>query len=208
MKNAAFLILLITLLLPGCSTFYYLEGVEYDSKEKYVAARAAMHHRCIERAVPHAKPLVERKLIALIPSQEFIFRTALASRKAALPDFPVTREDLRKDPIYAGANENFRMVVELIKRNNLYASVEVIEYEDLSIPPADANTDIFHVVMATANNRNDKYYLTREKRGKLRIDYGVINPECPTSRVSFLSMIECETFRDNLLSSLQRLALQ
>lgn len=208
MKNAALVILLTTLLLSGCSTMYYLEGTEYDSKNKFIEARAAMHNRCIESTAPLPMPLVERKLIALIPSQEFVYRTVFANQQAKSPDFPITREDLRKDPIYSGINQNFRMVVELIKRKNLYTTVEMIEYDTLSIPEASEDTDIFHIVLATATNRNDRYYLTREKRGKLRIDYGPMNPDCASARASFLSMIQCETFRDNLLSSLQRLALQ
>lgn len=208
MKNIGLVALISVVLLAGCSTIYYLEGKEYDSKQKFIAARSAMYKRCIESTEPLSKPLVERKLIALIPSQETIYRTIQAKLKAASPDFPVLMEDLRKDPVYSGANENFKMVTELIKRRNLYSIVEVIEYQTLSIPQATEDTDIFHVVLATSDNRNDKYYLTREKRGKLRIYYGTMNPECALDRVSFLSMTQCETFRDNLLSSLQTLALQ
>lgn len=208
MKNAALVILTIALLLSSCSTIYYLEGTEYEGKKKYIAARTSMHTRCIESTEPLPAPLIERKLIALIPSQEFIYTTVQATLNAAAPDFPLSREDLRNDPLYSGANENFRMVVELIKRRNLYRAVEMIEYETLSIPEADEDTDIFHIVLATATNRNDRYYLTREKRGKLRIEYGAMNPDCANVRVSFLFMTQCETFRDNLLSSLQELALQ
>jgi hypothetical protein len=208
MKKAVLVILMTTLVLSGCSTTYYLEGAEYKGKKKYIAARAAMHTRCIESAEPLPTPLIERKLIALIPSQELINTTILTNLKAISPDYPMTREDLRYDPLYSGVNENFKMVVELIKRKNLYKTVEMIEYEYLSIPEASVDTDIFHVVLATATNRNDRYYLTREKRGKLRIDYGAINPPCVHERVSFMYMTQCETFRDNLLSSLQTLALQ
>ena len=207
-KNVVLVSLIFVLLLAGCSTIYHLEGKEYDSKEKFIAARSEMYQRCVESTDPLPKPLVERKLIALIPSQEIIYRTIQAKLKAATPDFPVLMEDLRKDPVYSGASENFRMVTELIKRRNLYSTVEVIEYQTLSIPQATEDTDILHVVLATSDNRNDKYYLTREKRGKLRIYYGTMNPDCAMDRVTFLSRIECETFRDNLLSSLQTLALQ
>ncbi|MDV6345310.1 MULTISPECIES: hypothetical protein [unclassified Nitrosomonas] len=208
MKKAALVILMTVLVLSGCSTIYYLEDAEYEGKKKYIAARAAMHTRCIESTEPLPTPLIERKLIALIPSQEFIYTAIQKNFKDISPDFPMSREDLRIEPLYSGANENFRMVVELIKKKNLYRTVEMIEYESLSIPEASADTDIFHVVLATATNRNDKYYLTREKRGKLRIDYGAMNPDCANVRISFMSSIQCETFRDNLLSSLQTLALQ
>jgi hypothetical protein len=208
MKKAVLTILITTLVLPGCSTIYYLEGAEYKDKEKYIAARAAMHTRCIESTEPLPTPLIERKLIALIPSQELIYTTILTNLKAISPDYPITREDLRKQPLYSGTNENFKMIIELIKRKNLYQTVEMIEYESLSLPEASVDTDIFHVVLATATNRNDRYYLTREKRGKLRIDYGAINPPCVNERVSFMYMTQCETFRDNFLSSLQTLALQ
>ena len=161
MKKAVLVILMTTLALSGCSTTYYLEGAEYKGKKKYIAARAAMHTRCIESTEPLPTPLIERKLIALIPSQELIYTTILTNLKAISPDYPMTREDLRYDPLYSGVNENFTMVVELIKRKNLYKTVEMIEYESLSIPEASVDTDIFHVVLATATNRNDRYYLTR-----------------------------------------------
>lgn len=214
MRNAILVILITILLLSGCSTIYYLEGAEYDSKKKFIAARAAMYARCIESTIPLTTSIVERKLIALIPSQETIYRITHANIKAASPNFPVSLEDLRNDPLYSGANENFRMVVEWIKRKNLYTAVEMVEYEilsapqALSIPPASADTDIFHIVLAPAINRRDMYYLITEKRGKQRIDYGIMNPDCASARISFLSMIQCEAFRDNLLSSLQTLALQ
>ncbi len=208
MKKVVLVILMTALVLSGCTTIYYLESTEYKDKKKYIAARAAMHTRCIVSTESLPTPLIERKLIALIPSQELIYTTVLTNLKAISPDYPITRGDLRKDPLYSGANENFKMVVELIKMKNLYKTVEMIEYEHLSIPEASEDTDIFHVVLATATNRNDKYYLTREKRGKLRIDYGAVNPPCVNERVSFMSMNQCETFRDNLLSSLQTLALQ
>lgn len=201
--------MMILLGLTGCSTVYFLEGKEYEGRRKYLAARSEIYHRCVETVMPLDPPLIQRKLIALIPSQETIFRTHLDNIKESNPNFPVTMEDLRQDPIYFGMNENYRLVVELIKKRNLYQSLEIQEYEaTLTLPEVDEQTDVFHIDLPKDTKHRDMYYLTTEKRGKLRVDYGPMDPDCETARAPFLALIPCEQFSDRLLTAIATLAKQ
>lgn len=208
MKKRVWIIILILIGLTGCSTIYFLEGKEYEGRRLYIAARAEMYQRCIEGTISLNPTPIQRKLIALIPSQEAIFRTHFDNIKESNPNFPVTMEDLRQDPMYFGMNENYRLVVELIKKRNLYQFLEIQEYETLTIPEVDEETDVFYIALPKDTKHRDMYYLTTEKRGKLRVDYGPMDPDCETARAPFLALIPCEQFRDQLLTAIETLAKQ
>ena len=90
MKKRVWVIILILIGLTGCSTIYFLEGKEYEGRRQYIAARAEMYQRCIEGTISLSPPPIQRKLIALIPSQEAIFRTHFDNIKESNPNFPVT----------------------------------------------------------------------------------------------------------------------
>lgn len=201
-------IILILIGLTGCSTIYFLEGKEYEGRRQYIAARAEMYQRCIEGTISLSPPPIQRKLIALIPSQEAIFRTHFDNIKESNPNFPVTMEDLRQDPIYFGMNENYRLVVELIKKRNLYQDLQIEEYETLTVPEVDEESDVFYIALPKDTKHRDMYYLNTEKRGKLRVDYGPMDPDCETARAPFLALIPCEQFRDQLLTAIETLAKQ
>lgn len=208
MKKRVWVIILILIGLTGCSTIYFLEGKEYEGRRQYIAARAEMYQRCIEGTISLNPPPIQRKLIALIPSQEVIFRTHFDNIKESNPNFPVTMEDLRQDPIYFGMNENYRLVVELIKKRNLYQDLQIEEYETLTVPEVDEESDVFYIALPKDTKHRDMYYLNTEKRGKLRVDYGPMDPDCETARAPFLALIPCEQFRDQLLTAIETLAKQ
>ncbi|HMU64719.1 MAG: hypothetical protein U1E82_10820 [Nitrosomonas sp.] len=208
MKKRVWVIILILIGLTGCSTIYFLEGKEYEGRRQYIAARAEMYQRCIEGTISLNPPPIQRKLIALIPSQEAIFRTHFDNIKESNPNFPVTMEDLRQDPIYFGMNENYRLVVELIKKRNLYQDLQIEEYETLTVPEVDEESDVFYIALPKDTKHRDMYYLNTEKRGKLRVDYGPMDPDCETARAPFLALIPCEQFRDQLLTAIETLAKQ
>ncbi|HMV12422.1 MAG TPA: hypothetical protein PKD88_03320 [Nitrosomonas sp.] len=208
MKKRVWVIILILIGLTGCSTIYFLEGKEYEGRRQYIAARAEMYQRCIEGTISLNPPPIQRKLIALIPSQEAIFRTHFDNIKESNPNFPVTMEDLRQDPIYFGMNENYRLVVELIKKRNLYQDLQIEEYETLTVPEVDEESDVFYIALPKDTKHRDMYYLNTEKRGKLRVDYGPMDPDCETARAPFLALIPCEQFRDQLLTAIEILAKQ
>ncbi len=208
MKKRVWVIILILIGLTGCSTIYFLEGKEYEGRRQYIAARAEMYQRCIQGTISLNPPPIQRKLIALIPSQEAIFRTHFDNIKESNPNFPVTMEDLRQDPIYFGMNENYRLVVELIKKRNLYQDLQIEEYETLTVPEVDEESDVFYIALPKDTKHRDMYYLNTEKRGKLRVDYGPMDPDCETARAPFLALIPCEQFRDQLLTAIETLAKQ
>ena len=208
MKKRVWVIILILIGLTGCSTIYFLEGKEYEGRRQYIAARAEMYQRCIEGTISLNPPPIQRKLIALIPSQEAIFRTHFDNIKESNPNFPVTMEDLRQDPIYFWMNENYRLVVELIKKRNLYQDLQIEEYETLTVPEVDEESDVFYIALPKDTKHRDMYYLNTEKRGKLRVDYGPMDPDCETARAPFLALIPCEQFRDQLLTAIETLAKQ
>ena len=208
MKKRVWVIILILIGLTGCSTIDFLEGKEYEDRRQYIAARAEMYQRCIEGTISLNPPPIQRKLIALIPSQEAIFRTHFDNIKESNPNFPVTMEDLRQDPIYFGMNENYRLVVELIKKRNLYQDLQIEEYETLTVPEVDEESDVFYIALPKDTKHRDMYYLNTEKRGKLRVDYGPMDPDCETARAPFLALIPCEQFRDQLLTAIETLAKQ
>lgn len=208
MKKRVWVIILILIGLTGCSTIYFLEGKEYEGRRQYIAARAEMYQRCIEGTISLNPPPIQRKLIALIPSQEAIFRTHFDNIKESNPNFPVTMEDLRQDPIYFGMNENYRLVVELIKKRNLYQDLQIEEYETLTVPEVDEESDVFYIALPKDTKHRDMYYLNTEKRGKLRVDYGPMDPDCETARAPFLALIPCEQFRDQLFTAIEILAKQ
>lgn len=208
MKKRVWVIILILIGLTGCSTIYFLEGKEYEGRRQYIAARAEMYQRCTQGTISLNPPPIQRKLIALIPSQEAIFRTHFDNIKESNPNFPVTMEDLRQDPIYFGMNENYRLVVELIKKRNLYQDLQIEEYETLTVPEVDEESDVFYIALPKDTKHRDMYYLNTEKRGKLRVDYGPMDPDCETARAPFLALIPCEQFRDQLLTAIETLAKQ
>lgn len=208
MKKKVWAIILMLIGSTGCSMTYFLEGKEYEGRRQYIAARAEIYQRCIEGAVPFDTPPIQRKLITLIPSQEAIFRTHFDNIKESNPNFPITMEDLRQDPIYFGMNENYQLVVELIKKRNLYQYLETREYETLEIPEATEEADVFYIALPEDTKHRDMYYLTTEKRGKLRVDYGLMDPDCETARAPFLALIPCGQFRDQLLTAIATLAKQ
>ncbi|MBZ0094016.1 MAG: hypothetical protein K8H75_01370 [Sulfuricella sp.] len=195
MKKTAPFVFISMLLLSGCGMTYFLEGAKYDNKESFVAARAAMNTRCTESISAIPVPLVKRKLIAMIPTQEAIYKNRYSIIKAASPNDPVTMDKLRDNPIFSAINENYRLIVERIKRKNIYPSVEVVEYETLSTPQASANADILHIAMAEALGGKDIFYLTTQKSGKQIVSIDAASPKC-------------EAIRDSYLSSIQTLALQ
>jgi hypothetical protein len=188
-------IILGCVLLSSCSTTYLLEGAKYDTKDSFIAARAAMNTRCTESVEVIRSPLVKRKLIAMIPTQEALYKNRYSIIKAALPNDPVTMERLRDNPLFSGLNENYRHIAERIKRRNIYASVDIVEYETLSTPQSNVDTDIFHVAMAEALGGKDIFYLTTKKNGKQ-----VVSSEAATPK--------CESISGSYLSSIQTLALQ
>jgi hypothetical protein len=195
MKKTAPFVIIFSLLLSGCGTAYFLEGVKYDSKESFVAARAAMNKRCTESITVLPAPLVKRKLIAMIPSQETIYKNRYSMIMASSPNNRVTMDTLRNNPLIAGLNENYRHLAEFIKRKNIYTSFELVEYEILSAPQPSADTDIFYIAMAEAMGGKDMLYLTTQKNGKQVVNYDMSNPKC-------------EFVRDSFFSSIQTLALQ
>lgn len=194
MKKAGSIVLGCALL-SGCGMTYFLEGAKYDSKEGFITARAAMNARCTESVATIPTPLVKRKLIVMIPTQEALYKNRYSIIKAASPNDPVTMDKLRDNPLFSGINEGYRNVAERIKRRNIYASVEVVEYEALSMPQPNSGTDIMHVAMSEALGGKDIFYLTTQKSGKQIVSYEATSPRC-------------ESIRDSYLSSIQTLALQ
>lgn len=196
MKKTAPYIFIFTLLLSGCSSrIYFLEGTKYDNKESFIAANAAMNTRCTESISPNTTPLVKRKLIAMIPTQEAIYKNRYSQIKVSSPNSPITMDNLRDNILISSVNAHYRLMVERIKRKNIYISVELVEYETLSAPQASEYADIFHIVMAEATGGKDMLYLTTQKNGKQIVNYDSSIPKC-------------EAIRDSYLASIQTLALQ
>jgi len=193
MKKTTPYILILTLLLSGCAKAYFLEGVKYDTRESFIAARNEMDIRCTESISPLPAPLVKRKLLAMIPTQEAVYKSRYLIEKAVSPN--ITMDRLRDSPIISAVNNNYRLIVERIKRKNIYLSVELIEYETLSSPQASTDTDIFYIVLTEAIAGKDMLYLTTQKNGKQ-----IVNIDS--------SIPKCEAMRDSYLASIQTLALQ
>jgi hypothetical protein len=194
MKKTASFVFIFTLLLLGCgSRIYYLEGAKYDNKESFISARVAMNIHCTESISPIPTPLVKRKLIAMIPTQEAVYKNRLSIAKAI--SSPVTIDNFRDSPLISAVNENYRLMVERINRKNIYISVELVEYETLSSPQASTDSDIFYIVLTEAIAGKDMLYLTTQKNGKQIVNYDTSIPKC-------------ESIRDSYLSSIQTIALQ
>jgi|JI10StandDraft_1071094.scaffolds.fasta_scaffold252518_2 hypothetical protein len=186
---------LMASLLSGCGMAYLLEGARYESKESFVAARSAMNARCMENVVPFPVPLVKRKLIAFIPSQEAIYKNRFKIVKAAIPNDPITIEGMRDNPLFSGLNENYRIGVEMLRRKNIFPSVEIVEYENLSLPQASADVDIFYIEMPEILGGKDTFYLTTQKGGRQLVNISAAVPRC-------------EALRDSFHASVQTIALQ
>lgn len=188
-------IILGCVLLSGCGMTYFLEGAKYDTKESFVAARSAAYARCTNSVSALPAPLVKRKLIAMIPTQEALYKNRYTIIKAASPSDPVTMDSLRENPLFSGMNEYYKYIVEHVKRRNIYKTVEVVEYETLSAPQPNADTDILYMAMAEALGGKDVLYLSTKKNGKQIVSYESASPRC-------------ESVRDSYLSSIQTIALQ
>lgn len=194
MKKTTPYILILTLLLSGCSSrIYFLEGVKYDTRESFITARNEMDIKCTESISPLPTPLVKRKLIAMIPTQEAVYKNRYLIAKAASPN--ATMDSLRASPRISAINNHYRLIAERIKRKNIYLSFELIEYETLSSPQASTDTDIFYVVLTEAIAGTDMMYLTTQKNGKQIVNIDSAIPKC-------------EAMRDSYLFSIQTLALQ
>lgn len=186
---------LIASLLSGCGMTYLLEGVRYESKEGFASARAAMLTRCTDSVVPLPAPLVRRKLIAFIPSQEAIYKNRFKIVKAAIPNDPITVEGMRSNPLISGINELYRADVEMLRRRNIFSSVDVVEYDSLSLPQASADVDILYVEMPEMLGGRDAVYVSTQKGGRQLV---TVNAAVP----------KCEAIRDSLHASIQTIALQ
>jgi len=193
MKKTASFVFILTLLLSGCAKVYFLEGVKYDTRESFITARNEMDISCTESISPLPTPLVKRKLIAMIPTQEAVYKSRYLIAKAVSPN--ATMDSLRASPLISAINNDYRLIAERIKRKNIYFSVELIEYETLSSPQASTDSDIFYIVLTEAIAGKDMLYLTTQKNGKQIVNYDTSIPKC-------------ESIRDSYLSSIQTIALQ
>lgn len=182
-------------LLSGCGMTYFLEGAKYDSRDSFVAARDAMNSRCTASVIPLVAPVVKRKLVFLIPTQSAVYQNRFSIVKAAIPNDPITIDGMKKNPIISGVGENYRLDFERIKRRNIYMSVDVSEYDTLSLPQASSEVDVLYVAMPEVLGGRDTFYLVTQKGGKQLVNISGAVPKC-------------EAIRDSLLESIQTIALQ
>jgi hypothetical protein len=183
-------------LLAGCAgQKFFLEGKQYNSKDEFIAARESTRSSCLASVTPLPQPIVNRKLVMMIPTQETIYKNRYAIIKAANPGYPVTMDGLRNNVLIAGLGESYRQNFEQVKKRNMYASVELVEYESLSEPQPTSNTDVYFIRLAEGLGARDTIYLVTSKNGRQ-----IVNVDA--------SSVLCSKRIESLLASLQTLALQ
>jgi hypothetical protein len=191
MKEFA-VIILLCVTVCGCATriTYYLEGKAYPSKEAFVSAREQMEQRCMANLKGYDVPLVQRKLIAMLPSQEAVYKSRIEMAKASAQGANTTMDVLAANPLVNHVGRSYRWLAEKIQKKNIYSSVEIMEYETLSDPQPSKQADIFYVTLTNRIGGKDVLYMTTQRNGKQMISMDASNPICEAMAESFLASVQ------------------
>ena len=153
------LILFVTIISQSCAGTYFYENQSYQSKDAALNAQQLILDNLRSQIEPFEKPLVEKKLIVLIPTKENMYAEyVLRGSKQGRP--------LSGDLDYSAQSFycELKNIYECIKKKNIYKTVELNEGSFSSIIQPSTTFDTF---CAYSSGDGDAiWYMLNVKNGK------------------------------------------
>ena len=137
-------ILLSIIFISSCArNLYYYGSAKFSNKEGALIAQQTNLNNLLSQIQPFEHPLVDKKLIVSIPTKDQIYSDHIFRRSIINKSSVSSAESDRIDYLAQTVYENYKTNYILIKKKNIYKTVELVEGSYSSIIQPSSTFDTF-----------------------------------------------------------------
>ena len=194
MKNNALkfvVTLLIIIFITSCAgnrNWYPFKGVKYYNKEEALFAVQTYFESQNSQVQPFLRPLVDKKLIVSIPTKEQIY-SYIVYRKSKKSKYSVSSAERDSIDYFAQSiHIHFKSFYEMVKKKNIYKTVELVEGSYTSIIQPSPSCDT--ICRYSSGEGNDVWFMLNVKNGKQVLSFDESLPAGPARSESLLNAVK------------------